>query len=152
MTNARTLATSFATLTVRDGVTLQDVPASEGTRQDLRIAVRSVFVKVPVTVTNSSAKMREVLENLRTALAPRKSKRITWTDRLLTILPENGETTVTLTRSQMEGLNFPKSSMVHRAYWGANPAGRAARSLGWTPSLRKVDGETDLALVLTRAA
>ena len=63
---------------------------------------------------------------------------------------EEGATQVTLTQEAMEALGFSKSARTYCAYWSANPAGRTARSMGWTPSLRTVDGEK--ALVLTRAA
>ena len=57
---------------------------------------------------------------------------------------------VILTQKRMEGLGFSKSARTYCAYWSANPAGRTARSMGWTPSLRTMDGEK--VLFLTKVA
>lgn len=75
-----------------------------------------------------------------------KAPRSSWATRLQAVL--TGEEVITLSAAAMATLGWPASAAKHRAYWGANPAGKAARAAGYTPSLRKVDGA--LALVLTR--
>ena len=46
----------------------------------------------------------------------------------------------------MAAMGWPSSAGKFRAYWGSNPAGRTAREMGVTPSLRKVDGQMVLFL------
>lgn len=78
--------------------------------------------------------------------APKAPKANTWAVRLQAVL--TGDEVITLTAYRMATLGWPASAGKHAAYWGANPAGKAARSLGYTPSLRK-DGESKV-LTLTR--
>ena len=83
-----------------------------------------------------------------TPAAPKAAKANSWTARLQAVL--TGAESITLTAADMAAQGWPASAAKHAAYWGANPAGKAARAAGYTPSLRKVDGAK--VLVLTLAA
>ena len=83
-----------------------------------------------------------------TPAAPKATKSNTWTARLAEVLTDADS--VTITAAEMGAMGWPASAAKHGAYWGHNPAGRAARAAGFTPSLRTVDGSK--VLTLTRAA
>lgn len=122
---------------------------------DSTITLRAVVVEAQEEIARLEAEAARLLAQVnaqveKSAKAPRRSK---WADLLTTAITQYGEDgadRVVLTQDAMEALGFSKSARTYCAYWSHNPAGRTARSLGWVPSLRKVDGEK--ALVLTRAA
>lgn len=114
--------------------------------------VRSWHARVDLAKVTGPTDTVVVLDaNLQADLTPApveapKAPRSSWATRLQAVL--TGEEVITLSAATMATLGWPASAAKHRAYWGANPAGKAARAAGYTPSLRKVDGA--LALVLTR--
>lgn len=78
------------------------------------------------------------------ALAPARGGR--WPERLQAAVAEQWpdatewpSAEVVIAQERMEALGWPASSWKHPAFWGAtHEAGKAARSLGWDPTL--VDG------------
>ena len=90
----------------------------------------------------------EYIYTLPAPKAPKATKSNTWTARLAEVLTDADS--VTITAAEMAAMGWPASAAKHGAYWGHNPAGRAARAAGFTPSLRTVDGSK--VLTLTRAA